>query len=261
MIPDILRNVSRIASNNSPLILTSFGVAGVVGTAVLTGRSTLYADRLIQDELNGRWEGREQGHDIVAELSSKEKVNLVWKEYIPPVLLGTVTIGAIVMSNRIGGHRAAAMATAFAITERSFGEYREKAVQMIGEKQERQIHDATVQDQVTKTPVPSNMIVMTSGKQLCFDSWSGRYWQSTMEDLKKGMNDLNHKLLTAYDNTASLTDFYNLIGLDPIQGSDDIGWNVDKMLDIEFTSCLSPDQEPAIAIKYRVEPTRGYFRR
>ena len=79
-----------------------------------------------------------------------------------------------------------------------------------------------------------------------------------MEELKKAQNDLNHRILR--DNYASLSDFYDMLGLEHTQDADDIGWNVDKLLEIEFSTCISPDQKPAISIRYRVEPIRGFHR-
>lgn len=261
MMPKFLTEALKIAADNSPLILTSVGVAGVVGTAVLTGKATLHADRLIQVEVENRiYEAHDLG-TTPEPFTTKDKVNLVWREYIPPVLVGGFTIAAVIMSHRIGGKRTAAMAAAFTMSERSFGEYKDKVVDIMGQKKATEIDDAVAQDQVTRTPVPSTLVVPSGTAQLCFDSWSSRYFWSTMEDLKKAMNDLNYKLINSYDNVASLTDFYNLLGLEPTQGSDDIGWNVDRLLELEFTSCISPEQKPAIAIRYRVEPTRNYFRR
>jgi hypothetical protein len=88
--------------------------------------------------------------------------------------------------------------------------------------------------------------------------YTGRYFQSSMESLKKAQNDLNYKILNSY--YASLTDFYNLIGLSRTTTSDDVGWNSDEMLELRFSTIMSDDQRPCIAIDFKVAPIRGYFR-
>lgn len=259
MISDLIKNASKIASDNSPAILTSVGVAGVLTTALLTGKASFKAAKVIDAEQHERTlVAVYPDVPVVYLLSNKERAQLVWREYIPACCVGIGTVAAIVMSNRLGTRRTAAMAAAFTISEKAFVEYKDKVVHHMGETKERRVRDEVAQDQVQRTPVPSNLVVMTGNKQLCFDSYSGRYFQSTMEDLKKAQNDLNHRVLS--DNYASLTDLYDLLGVEKTQFSDDIGWNVDKLLEIEFTSCLSPDQEPAISMVYRTEPIRGFHR-
>ena len=99
---------------------------------------------------------------------------------------------------------------------------------------------------------------MLNGEQLCYDSYSDRYFKSEMETLKKAMNDLNYKINN--DSYASLNDFYDLVGLDRIPIGEEVGWSLDKLLDIHFTTTLATDGRPAIAMEYGVVPTRGYFR-
>lgn len=261
----ILSNAMKMFGDNSPLILTSVGVAGVVGTAVLTGKATLNADRLIEAEMESIiYEAHDKGPQPTP-FTLKDKVNLVWREYIPPILVGGATIAAIVMSHRIGGQRTAAMAAAFTMSERTLSEYKDKVVEKFGEKKAREVHDEVMQERVNNTHVPTSLNSIATGKVIFFDSWSGRYFETTMEDVKKAMNDLNYKVLNSFDNTASLTDFYNLLGLPPLQGSDEFGWNADKLLEIDITTCefVNPygARVPAFAIYYMVEPKRNYFRR
>lgn len=257
MISEIIKRAAKLASDNSPVILTSVGVAGVITTAVLTGKATFKAAEVLAKEEAALKADAAMGHPLHV-LTNKEKAQIVWREYIPAAGVGAATITAVIMANRIGTRRTAAMAAAFTLTEKAFVEYKDKVVDTIGRTKEQRVRDDVAQQQVTRTPVPSNLVIVSGNEQLCFDSWSGRYFLSTMEELKKAMNDLNHRVLQ--DMYASLSDFYDLIGLEHTQESDDIGWNVDKLLDLEFSTCISPDQKPAISISYRVEPIRGFHR-
>lgn len=258
---EIAKKTLKFASDNSPTILTSIGVGGVITTAILAAGGAYQASRIVLDEqaFLDKYPTPGTMHGQPAhKLTRKEKAQLTWMYYLPAVGSVVLTCGAIIGANRVADHRTAAMAAAFTISEKALVEYKDKVVETFGKTKGNRVQDAVMQDRVTNAPVPQSLIVMTGQKQLCFDAWTGRYFHSTMEDLKKAMNDLNHRILS--DNYASLTDFYNLVGLESTAGSDDIGWNVDKLLDIHFATCISPEQIPAISIDYRVEPIRGFSR-
>lgn len=258
---EIAKNILKFASDNSPTILTSIGVGGVITTAILAAGGAYKASGIVLEEqafLDKQPTPGTLAGKATHQLTRKEKAQLTWMYYLPAVGSVALTCGAIIGANRVADHRTAAMAAAFTISEKALVEYKDKVVETFGKTKGNRVQDAVMQDRVTNAPVPQNLIVMTGQKQLCFDAWSGRYFHSTMEDMKKAMNDLNHRILS--DNYASLSDFYNLLDLESTSGSDDIGWNVDKLLDIHFTTCISPEQTPAISMDYRVEPIRGFHR-
>jgi hypothetical protein len=150
------------------------------------------------------------------------------------------------------------MAAAYTLSERSFEQYRDAVKEKFGEKKEQDVRDDTLQAQMNSRPLGNREVVVMTGKVLCFDGWSSRYFESTAEDIKFAVNKINHRIVN--DNYASLTDFYHELGLSPTQESNDIGWNVDKLLDVHIGTTLSDKGEPALAIEYRVVPIRDYFR-
>lgn len=245
----IAKRAEKLAIDNSPTILTGLAVAGTVATAIFAGRAAYLAATIIEDEVKNR-----QYKNVPFDL--EDKVRMTWTLYIPSVGMGVTTIVCIISANRIGSKRAAAMAAAYTLSEKAFTEYKDKVVEKLGEKKEQAVRDEIQQDRVNRNPVSE--VIIVSGEQLCYDSHSGRYFQSDMESVKKAVNDLNYRILS--DNYASLSDFYHLLGLEPTSVSDEVGWNVDKLLEIHFTSTLAKDGRPAIALEYRVEPIRGYFR-
>lgn len=253
MLSNLFKQAQRFTTNNSTTILTTLGVIGTVSTAVLTAKGTTQAVKVLEDSVNaplGAWE--------YEALSFKEKATLTWKCYIPAATTGAVTIACIIGANRIGSHRTAAIAAAYTLSEKAFVEYKDKVVENIGKNKEQRVRDDIEQDKVTRTPVPSTLIVGESEKQLCFDSYSSRYFLSTIEELKSAQNRLNHQILA--EDYASLSDFYDCVGLEHTQFSDDIGWNGDELLELSFSACVSPEQKPAISMMYHTEPIRGFHR-
>lgn len=263
---DILKRSQKFATDNSPAILTALAVTGTLTTAYLTGKASIRAvDILEQEKFRYEQSGQKEtafgrpfknGETL---LTKKETVQLLWKLYIPPAIAATFTCAAIVGVNRIGTRRTAAMAAAFTLSERAFDEYKSKVVEKIGETKEKTVRDEVAQDRVIKHPPRDGQIIMSGeGDVLFMDAYSGRYFLSTMETVKKAQNDINYIVLN--DGYASLSDLYGHLELPNTKVSDDLGWNSDKLLEMTFSTTMTEDQRPCIVMDFVVAPVRNYFR-
>ena len=88
---------------------------------------------------------------------------------------------------------------------------------------------------------------------------SGRYFKSTIEKIRQAENDINYRLNR--EDSVSLNELYDLLGLDSIDIGDRVGWNLrDKsdLLDIRFSSTISKDGEAVLVMSYDVVPTFWY---
>ena len=234
---DLIHKIQRLLKDNSPTILTGLGVSGTVTTAYLTGKASY--------EIGGwNYQFREK--------SKKDKFKEAWKLYIPAAASGVVTIACIVGAARASSKRTAAVYSLLSVSEKAFMEYKDKVVEQLGEKKEQAIRDEIAQDRINKNP-PQGMIMVGAGNVLCYESYSGRYFNSDMETLKKAQNEINAKMIR--ENDASLADFYYMIGLSPTQFSDRMGWTNSKMLELSFSTVMSEDNRPCIAFEYNyIEP-------
>ncbi|WNM72431.1 hypothetical protein SEA_MOSSY_52 [Gordonia phage Mossy] len=254
-ITDVAKNIEKFAIANSPAILTATAVTGTITAAVLTGQASFKASRLIAETEVNRGLSTEEGLPVL--LDTKEKVELVWTLYIPAVSVGITTVAAIVMANQIGTRRTAAMAAAYSVSEKAFGEYREKVVTKLGEKKEQGVRDEIAQDRVMANPPTTQQVMMVGdGEVLCFDQFSGRYFNSSMESIRQAQNDLNFQIIN--ENYASLNDFYDMLGMPTIEIGDEFGWSADNKVDIRFSTTFSTDQRPCIAIDYTTQPHQHY---
>ena len=54
----------------------------------------------------------------------------------------------------------------------------------------------------------------------------------------------------------SLNEFYDAIGLEQTGIGDDLGWNInrDGLIEIEFSSQLTEDDQPCVVIDYHIAP-------
>lgn len=263
-------DVGRTMRRNSPSILTGASIVGVITTSYLTARATYKAAKII-DEMD-----REAvlGISVDSKERAKEIVKATWPLYITPVISGSLTIGCIVGSSKASANRTAAAMAAFSISERAFSEYKEKMVEQLKASKEEKIRAAIAQDRANSSPVPQELkdvalknrqrviegekskeIVILGKKQVrCMEAHTGRYFLSDREALMSAQNEINARILRDTVGHASLSDFYDMIDIRHTQSSDYLGWNYEKMLELQFHVIVSEDDEPCFAFDYKHLP-------
>lgn len=238
--PDLLINGLKAAKERSPEILTALGASGVLVTTYLTGKASFKACDVIRTaEVYEDFSHEERKARIT------RRTKLVWKLYIPPAASATVSVACIFGLAKAGSNRTAAAVTAYSLTERAFSEYREKVVEEIGKPKEQAIRDSIAQDRVAQA---SDVLVLGSGDVLCYEMLTGRYFMCNMEKLKQAKNEINAQINRQLYVTLSA--FYDHIDLPYTSQSSAWGWNSDKLMDLEFSTVLSPKGEPCLAFDY-----------
>lgn len=255
-----------LLDDHSSTLLSAAAVGGTVATALLTGRATFKAAEIIAKEEEALKseltfpddEGPSVVYATVARhLSKTEKVKLVWIQYLPPVAVGVTTITCIIVANKISSKKIAALAVAGGISERALQEYKEKVVERLGKTEDRKIRDEIAQDRVTNNPVNSREILIAgTGEVLCYDMTTGRYFQSTVEEIKRAENKVNYELI--HFMSCSLSHFYDEIGLPSTSYTDSVGWNTNNHMEVLFSTTMSADNRPCIAIDFSKPPIADY---
>jgi Family of unknown function (DUF6353) len=230
----IMNVTANLLRKNSPAILTAFGVSGTITTTVLAVRSGMEHARILSPHEN-------------CTMSRKETAEMVWRVYIPPAVSAGVTIVCIVGAAKASSRRTAAITAAYSISERAFSEYREKVVEVIGKNKEQKVRDAIAQDKVNNNP-PASIIATSEGKVLCCELFTGRYFESDMESLRKAENKINSTALA--NGEASLSDLYYLLGLPWTTYSSENGWTNERLLELEFSPIMAPGDKPCLAFDY-----------
>lgn len=242
-------DIRKLVSDNMPLLLTSAAVAGLVSTTVLAVKAT-------PNSLRDIWDAQSE-HD--REITKLEMVKLTWKNYIPAAVVGGTTVAAIIGAHSVHTKRQAAVVGLYTLTDRAYSEYKEKVAQKIGEKKEKEIHDEVVQDRVAASGDESTQVVIfDESKVLCYDNYTGVFFESSREALAKAQNEVNAECIN--NNYASQNEFYKRVGLPITPFGEEVGWRPDTMLDLIFSSGLTPDGRPYLAIDYRTNPIRGYYK-
>jgi hypothetical protein len=233
---------------NAPEILTGIGAGGVVATSYLTAKASYKASEVIHERED------KEGTPFDSKERFKERTKLVWKLYIPPVASGAITIVCIVASQKTAGRRTSAAIAAYSITEKAFSEYKEKVIEEIGSGKEQKIRDKIAQDKVDANPSKSKEVVIVAGGHVLFqESLTGRYFRTDMESLNKSVNQFNH--LINNNVLVALSEFYDLIGLEPTSQSSEIGWSSEKLMELCYHAVVDADAgEPVIVFDYNPLP-------
>lgn len=247
----LVNGVRTFTVKHTPEILVGIGITGMITTTVLAVGATPKALILIDEKK------KEEGID---ELSPLEVVKTTWKCYVPAAVTGTLSVACMIGGSSVSARRNAALATAYKLSETALTEYREKVIDTIGERKERDIRDKVDKSRVEKNPVSKSEVFITEkGNTLCLDYYSGRYFKSDIEQIKKAVNELNRTMLA--DMYVSLNEFYDELGLDHTSIGDQVGWKVDDgLIELDFSSQIADDGTPCIVLNYRVAPKHDFSR-
>jgi hypothetical protein len=261
------KTVKVAVKKHSPEILTGIGIAGMVTSTFLAVKATPKALELIEAEkrsqnhknLEEAKKNGEEVYDQVTKLKPVEVIKLTWKCYLPAAITSATSIACLVGASSVNARRNAALATAYKISETALTEYREKVVETIGESKEKHIREQVDKDKIENQPVSKNTVIVTGkGTTLCYDPIARSYFESDIERIRRAENTINKRMLQDICGYASLNDFYDELGLDHSVMGDDLGWNVDNMLDIDFSSQITDDGRPCIVLEFTVAPKYNY---
>lgn len=157
---------------HSPEILVGAGVVGVVASAVMACKATTKLDDVLAetkdtvDKIHDVTEHPEkipEGKEYTVE-DSKKDLTIVYtqagvklvKLYGPAVVLGTVSIAAIIGGHHILRKRNIALAAAYTAVDKGFKEYRGRVLERFGEEVDRELRYNIKAKEIEKTVTDTN---------------------------------------------------------------------------------------------------------
>lgn len=248
----IFTSINGVLKKHGPKILTGLGVGGFVTTVILAVKATPEAHERLKKL-------RENEYDH--KLTLKQTVGETWKLYVPAASAGVLSIGCVIGGAALANHQTAVLASACAITETAFKEYRAQTKEVVGKDKEEEIVAKIAEKHLKDNPIESREVVMRQNHDtLCFDAFSGRYFMSDMQELKSIENRLNRRLLD--DMIVSLNDYYDELDLSHIKVGDEMGWNIKEgLMDFKFSSILAEDGRPCLVVDAYLSPDIDYKER
>lgn len=171
---DILKTVNRTAhkigfkiKKHSPEILVAAGIVGVVTSTVMACKSTTKYSEIVEEH-NKQMDDVRTVRDTRADKYSEEDMQkdtaIIYtqtavkfiKLYAPAAILGIVSIGCIIGSNRILNKRNAAIAAAYASVDTAFKKYRDNVIERFGAEIDKELRYSIKEKTVDKITVDEN---------------------------------------------------------------------------------------------------------
>ena len=150
-------------------------------------------------------------------LTKIEKIKVGTPAYIPAILVGAATVGCIFGANILNKRQQAAIASAYAMLDQSYKEYKNKVKELYGESTDKIVEQEIAKDKYETIDIPK-----TDGKELFYDEYSRRYFEATKDVVHDAEYQLNRDITTK--DCAYLNDFYCYLGLEPIPEGYKVGW-------------------------------------
>ena len=150
-------------------ILTVVSALGVIATAVVAVKNAQKARQILE---RAEWDKGE-------ELTTGEKIKAAAPAYIPTAIVGATTIACIFGANVLNKQTQASMASAYALLDASYKEYRRKVEEIYGEGSDDDIIQQIAVDEYEKELIDE----IPEGELLFFDYASMQYFHSTIEEV------------------------------------------------------------------------------
>lgn len=234
---------------NATHLLTGFGIAGFVATSYFSVKSA-FASR---DAIRAAREDTAEKKD----LSKKDMFKIVWKYWIPPVVMGLVSAGCIIGSDAIINGRYTALFSAYKIAEKGLSEYQNKVKETLGEKTHDKVLNEITKDHIENEEIPSDDTILKSrtGNTIIRDHLNGRYFLGDKDAIDKAVIFISNELLDGSAEFISENDFFDDIGLyDHPSDGDKIGWGPGHLPFIEWRSYLKNDETPVLEMEFKNKP-------
>lgn len=207
---------------NSATILTVAAAAGVITTSILSAKAAIKASRVLAHKEDEKGE----------KLTFEETISAVWTIYIPPVVAGMSTIACVFGANILNQRQQASLVSAYALIDNSYKEYQAKLKELYGEEAHNNIVDAIAAEECDEvhisagglTSAYTQEIESDAEPRLFYDEYSGRYFETTIENVLLAEYHLNRNYILR--GFARLNEFYEFLGLEPTDYGETVGWDI-----------------------------------
>ena len=228
-------DLKELIRKASPIILTGLAVFGVGATAYTSVR----ANKEVLEELDNHkvvFSNSEDGSISSVEITEKEKAKIYIRHYYKPILIGAGTVLCILGATTLSKKNQATLASAYALLERTHKEYVGKVKDIFGTEGHQKIMDAIALDHCEAPHLYSPGLLDSSSLDtpleenyhVFYDTFSKRYFESTMPAVLEAEYHLNRNYTMS--GIISVNEWYEFLGLDPIDLGDDYVWYGDDGL-------------------------------
>lgn len=241
---------------HSPEILVVAGVVGTVVSAVMACKATTKIDEILDeskekiDEIHEAVESGEVNGVAYTEEYGKKDLTIIYartgvklaKLYAPSVILGGLSIGAILTGHQITRKRNIALAAAYTAIDKSFKEYRGRVVERFGEALDKELkynivskefEETTVDENGKETTVKKNVDVINPNEYSDYARFFDDGCAGWTKDPEYNLMFLNNQQRYANDLLKTkgylfLNDVYDMLGIPRTKAGQCVGWIYDE---------------------------------
>ena len=249
-----LNTAIHFVNVNSPVILSGVAIIGVGATVYLTYRGTKSAEKKIQQNIFEHCQPGEDGNGEDPDFYDPDlrtKIRLTWKDYIPPVLAASLTIGCIVGAQYINAKKLAYAASVIGVYQTMDEKQKQRIKDFLPEGEYKKFLEKEDKDIVSSHPIPSNIIV-DGQSDICFDKLTGRYFASSKNRIHEMINEANASILR--NGPMTINDFGAYLGLDDVKLGEEFGWDTDKLIQPKFSAVQLDDGRYVTVLDYVHDP-------
>ena len=257
---NVSRSINRIGfklKKHSPEILAVTGTIGVVTSAVMACKATTKLGAILKktktdmevirtamehpEYLEPEKYTEDDGKNDIRILYAKTGLNII-KLYAPSVILGGLSITAMLTSNNILRKRNIALAAAYTAVDKGFKEYRSRVVERFGEEMDRELRYNLKSKEIEETVVDEKGKEKTVKKTVNVVDPStysvyARFYDDGCNGWTKNPED-NLYFLKCQENYANdllktrghlfLNEVYHMLGIPRTQAGQIVGWVYDE---------------------------------
>lgn len=257
-VASLISGFGKLAVKHGPEILTGLAVAGTINTAVMASTATAKAQRIVdEDEIKN-------GFDPDPKVRWKRRATLVWRLYIPTAISGLATIGAVICSNRLALKRESLISAALVTTQTYLSRYANAVEEIIDEEHRGKIQERVADIVVDQTTTPDilkregaefeqNILIQDAGgDELFLDSLSGRYFRSSLTDVRTAIVSAKEQIHS--DNYITINDLYDMLNLEKTAQGDYLGWTSYSKFAVDIRPRITKDGRPVAVLTYELFP-------
>ena len=248
---------------HSPEILVVAGVVGTVTSTVMACKATVKVNDILDeskvelDKIHSAAERLKNGEELLCndgskytEEQNKKDLAIVYtqsaikvaKLYAPSVILGALSITAILSSNNILRKRNVALAAAYTAVDKSFKEYRGRVVERFGKELdhelrynvkakefEEKVTDEKGKEKIVKRTVEVSELDQYSDYAKFFDEGCAGWSKDPEKNLffLRRQQDYANEVLKA-KGYLFLNDVYEMLGIPRTKAGQVVGWIYDE---------------------------------
>lgn len=191
----------------SPTFLSIAATAGVIITTISAIKATPKALRMMQE--------KEEKPDMI------DILEVTVKCYGPTVILGAGTIACILGANVLNKKTQANLASAYALVDKSFKEYRNKLIELYGDDADKNIRETIAREHCEYHQIE---IEEPDRKITFYEPYSKTFITRYEREIMDAEYHINRNFVLR--GFMCVNEYLSFLGISEIPGGDDIGWEI-----------------------------------